>query len=52
MIKGLQQNCCSPLLFVPYQALSQTEQAKDTAPMNDMMRLIENYDGLRIYSLK
>lgn len=38
-------------LNVPYHELSGEEQMKDTAPMNDMMRLIEKFDGLRIYSL-
>ena len=36
---------------VPYHELSGEEQMKETAPMNDMMRLIEKFDGLRIYSL-
>lgn len=39
-------------LYVPYHALNETEQMKDTAPMNDMMRLIDKFDGLRIYSLQ
>lgn len=38
-------------LNVPYVELSEAEQMKDTAPMNDMMRLIEKFDGLRVYSL-
>ncbi len=40
------------LLNVPYEDLGKVEQKKDTVPMNDMMRLLENYDGLRIYSLR
>lgn len=38
-------------LGVPFNALSKTEQNKDTDPMNDMMKLIEKYDGLRVYQL-
>ena len=40
------------LLNLPYDELSEVERLKDTAPMNDMMRLLENYDGLRVYSLE
>ena len=32
-----------------YGELDATEQAKDTEPMNYMLRLIEEFDGLRIY---
>jgi len=38
-------------LDVPFQLLSYEEQDKDQAPMNRMMRLIEKYDGLRVYKL-
>jgi hypothetical protein len=38
-------------LDVDYSKLSLKEQLKDTAPFNDMMRLIEQYDGLRVYTL-
>ena len=39
------------LMYVPYAELPEVEQTKDTAPMNDMMRLLEQYDGLRVYRL-
>ena len=37
------------LLLDDYKDLSKEEQDKDTEPMNCMLRLIEEYDGLRIY---
>lgn len=37
--------------IIEYEELSQNEKRKDTDPMNDMMRLIEEYDGLRVYEL-
>ena len=36
-------------LNVKFDMLSKTEQNKDVDPMNDMMKLIEKYDGLRVY---
>lgn len=38
-------------LGVKFDELSKTEQNKDTDPMNDMMKLIEKYDGLRVYQM-
>jgi hypothetical protein len=38
-------------LGVKFNQLSKTEQNKDTDPMNDMMKLIEKYDGLRVYKI-
>ena len=37
------------LMVEEYGELDATEQAKDTEPMNYMLRLIEEFDGLRIY---
>lgn len=37
------------LMIDDYRDLSKEEQDKDTEPMNCMLRLIEEYDGLRIY---
>lgn len=37
------------LIIQDYDELDKTEQDKDTAPMNLMLKLIEEYDGLRIY---
>lgn len=37
------------LMIDDYLDLSKEEQDKDTEPMNCMLRLIEEYDGLRIY---
>ncbi|MCM1498694.1 MAG: hypothetical protein NC124_09535 [Clostridium sp.] len=34
-----------------YEQLSDNEKNKDVAPMNTMLKLIKNYDGLRIYRL-
>lgn len=34
-----------------YEALSKEEQNKDTAPMNSMLKLLKQYEGLRIYRL-
>lgn len=34
-----------------YEQLSDAEKNKDVAPMNMMLKLIKNYDGLRIYRL-
>lgn len=34
-----------------YDELPEEEKVKDFAPMNSMLKLIENYDGLRIYRL-
>ena len=39
------------MMIDDYTALSEKEQAKDTEPMNFMLRLIEQYDGLRIYHI-
>ena len=38
-------------LGIEFEGLSKKEQDKDIDPMNDMMKLIEKYDGLRIYQL-
>ena len=35
-----------------YNELSEDEQDKDTAPMNYMLKLIKEFEGLRIYKLK
>ena len=37
------------LMVEEYGELDATEQAKDTEPMNYMLRLLEEFDGLRIY---
>ena len=37
------------LMIEDYAELDAAEQAKDTEPMNYMLRLIEEFDGLRIY---
>ena len=37
------------LMVEEYGELDATDQAKDTEPMNYMLRLIEEFDGLRIY---
>lgn len=37
------------LMVESYEELSKDEQDKDTEPMNCMLRLIDEYDGLRIY---
>ena len=34
-----------------YAALSKEEQEKDTAPMNCMLGLLRQFEGLRIYRL-
>lgn len=34
-----------------YEALSKEEQNKDTTPMNSMLKLLKQYEGLRIYRL-
>ncbi len=39
------------LMIADYDELDKAEQNKDTAPMNLMLRLIEEYDGLRIYRM-
>lgn len=39
------------LLIDPFEELSKAEQDKDTEPMNCMLRLIREYDGLRIYRI-
>lgn len=39
-------------LNVPFNTLSKQEQDKDTDPMNDLLKLLEEYDGLRVYSLR
>lgn len=36
---------------VKYNKLKSTEQDKDKQPMNDMLKLIKKYDGLRMYEL-
>lgn len=40
------------LMIEDYEELDKAEQDKDTEPMNCMLRLIEQYDGLRIYRIK
>lgn len=40
------------LMIPDYDELDTYEQNKDTAPMNLMLKLIEQYDGLRIYRMK
>ena len=37
------------LMIEDYAELDEAEQNKDTEPMNCMLKLIEKYDGLRIY---
>ena len=37
------------LMVEEYGELDAAEQAKDTEPMNYMLKLIEEFDGLRIY---
>jgi len=37
------------LMIEDYDELDEAEQNKDTAPMDCMLKLIEKYDGLRIY---
>lgn len=37
--------------MVPLERLSSSDKAKDVDPMNDMIRLLYEYDGLRIYKL-
>ena len=37
------------IMIEDYDELEPAEQDKDTEPMNSMLRLIEQYDGLRIY---
>lgn len=39
------------LMVDDYFALSAEEQDKDTAPMNRMLELIEEFDGLRVYRM-
>lgn len=39
------------LMIEDYHELDKAEQNKDTEPMNCMLRLIEKYDGLRIYRI-
>ena len=39
------------LMLEDYSLLSQEEQDKDTAPMNKMLELIEEFDGLRVYRM-
>ncbi len=39
------------LMIEDYNELDAAEQDKDTAPMNCMLQLIEQYDGLRIYRI-
>lgn len=39
------------LMIDDYKDLDKEEQDKDTEPMNCMLRLIEAYDGLRIYRI-
>lgn len=39
------------LIIDDYHELAESEQNKDTEPMNCMLRLIEEYDGLRIYRI-
>ena len=39
------------LMIEDYNELDPAEQAKDTEPMNRMLELISEYDGLRIYRL-
>lgn len=39
------------LIIDSYSSLNEAEQAKDTEPMNCMLRLIEQFDGLRIYRM-
>ena len=34
---------------IPFDMLSKTEQNKDTDPMNDMIKLVELYGGIKIY---
>ena len=37
------------LIIEEYDELGAVEQAKDTAPMNYMLKLVDKFDGLRIY---
>ena len=38
-------------LDVAYRKLDEKERNKDTEPMNDMLKLIEEFDGLRVYEM-
>ena len=38
-------------VLVPYDDLSEDEKGKDVKPMLSMLKLIEQYDGLRIYRM-
>ena len=40
------------LMIDDYYALPAEEQEKDTAPMNALLRLVEEFDGLRIYRIR
>ena len=50
--KNLREQTRTHILMIEdYDELDKNEQDKDTAPMNSMLRLIEQYDGLRIYRI-
>lgn len=50
--KNLREQTRTHILMIEdYDELDKDEQDKDTAPMNCMLRLIEQYDGLRIYRI-
>lgn len=50
--KNLREQTRTHILMIEdYDELDKEEQDKDTAPMNCMLRLIEQYDGLRIYRI-
>ena len=52
-ISKLRESTRTHKLMIPdYYDLDEDEQNKDTAPMNLMLKLIEKYDGLRIYRVK
>ena len=38
-------------LDVAYRKLDEKERNKDTEPMNDMLKLIKEFDGLRVYEM-
>ena len=38
-------------LLAHYEALPEEEKGKDYKPFNSMLKLIKQYDGLRIYQL-
>lgn len=52
MIKRPEEGSEDDVIREHYYSLDESEKDKDTAPMNHMLKLIKEFEGLRIYKLK